>query len=235
MAESPEAACGSSATAGIDAAQVAEQLERALICPVFTAHPSEARRRTILEKLAGDRPRSSIAWSHDRPAAARARARRSRAIAEEVETFWLSDTIRSPGRPSSTRSARGSAWSRGSLLRRRAAGLPRVRGGAAAGLSRSTTGASPPFLRFGSGSAATATATRTSPTPSPPRRSGSSRRRSCSHYLGRIDDLWRRLSHSDRFVPPGEPLRASLGARRGALPGAGRLARSTSRTGRSAG
>src|SRR5579883_2390622 len=36
---------------GIDAAEIAEHLDRALIGPVFTAHPSEARRRTILEKL----------------------------------------------------------------------------------------------------------------------------------------------------------------------------------------
>ena len=31
-----------------------------------------------------------------------------------------------------------------------------------------------------------------------------------THYLGRMDDLWGRLSHSDRFVEPGEALLESL-------------------------
>src|SRR5208283_1667749 len=35
----------------VSAAQIDELLRRASVMPVFTAHPSEARRRTILEKL----------------------------------------------------------------------------------------------------------------------------------------------------------------------------------------
>ena len=55
------------------------------------------------------------------------------------------------------------------------------------------------------------------------------------HYLERIDDLWRRLSHSDRFVTAGRgPARLAREGRR-ALP-RGRPPRpATSRTGRSAG
>src|SRR3954453_15394407 len=53
MAESPEAALRALRDRGVDADDVAALLERALISPVFTAHPSEARRRTILAKLAG--------------------------------------------------------------------------------------------------------------------------------------------------------------------------------------
>src|SRR5262249_6927172 len=30
------------------------------------------------------------------------------------------------------------------------------------------------------------------------------------HYVARMDDLWRRLSYSDEFLIPGEPLRRSL-------------------------
>ena len=81
---------------GVTARQLNDLLRRALICPVFTAHPSEARRRTILEKLvaiAGN----WTAWST--AACCRASGKRAIAsIAQAIETFWLSDTVRR-GRP----------------------------------------------------------------------------------------------------------------------------------------
>ncbi|MBV8607428.1 MAG: hypothetical protein JO034_08210, partial [Singulisphaera sp.] len=45
LAETAEAALRKIRERGIDAVEVAEHLERALVCLVFTAHPSEARRR----------------------------------------------------------------------------------------------------------------------------------------------------------------------------------------------
>src|SRR4051794_33400547 len=97
MAESPETALRQLHERGISAAQVAAQLERALICPVFTAHPSEARRRTILGKLAAIARQIDRMASDSLPPADRAEC--LAAIAEEVETFWLTETIRT-SRPS---------------------------------------------------------------------------------------------------------------------------------------
>ena len=133
MAESPELALRQLKERGIDASQMAMYLERALICPVFTAHPSEARRRTILAKLAAiarvlDRLGSSTLPPVDRE---EARA----AITEEVETFWLTATIRK-ARPTVLDEVRqGLGMVEDRLFDVVPQVLPPVRGGAEAGLS----------------------------------------------------------------------------------------------------
>ena len=71
----------------------ARLLKTAFVVPVFTAHPSEARRRTILEKLETlsrllDRLEYGQLLPHERRAA-------ESAVAEELETFWLSSLVRS--------------------------------------------------------------------------------------------------------------------------------------------
>jgi phosphoenolpyruvate carboxylase len=92
MSETPEAALQALRDRGTDADQVAALLGRALIAPVFTAHPSEARRRTILEKL------DAIAKQLDRleyhRLLPREREAAIAAAAEQIETFWLTDTVR---------------------------------------------------------------------------------------------------------------------------------------------
>ena len=209
MAESPEAALRELRDRGVDADQVAEQLGRALICPVFTAHPSEARRRTILGKLAaiaGDLERlgQDGLLPGDREQAVAA-------IAEEVETIWMSDTVRA-ARPTvldEVRQVLGTV--EGSLLEV----VPRVYREVEEGLRRvypDRDWGVPAFLRFGSWIGGdrdghpdvthktTAEAIRTQ------------QESVLNHYLGRVDDLWRRLSHSEQFVHPGEALRASLAA-----------------------
>src|SRR6266545_1403255 len=50
-AESIAAAIAELARCGVDALAIERWLESALITPVFTAHPTEAKRRTTLEKL----------------------------------------------------------------------------------------------------------------------------------------------------------------------------------------
>ena len=93
ISESPEAALLRLRERGITAGQVAEHLEEALVRPVFTAHPSEARRRTILEKL------MAIAHELDRLEYVKLLPREHEqavaTIAEQIETFWLSDSVRS--------------------------------------------------------------------------------------------------------------------------------------------
>ena len=205
--ESPESALRQLRDRGIDADQIAEHLGRALICPVFTAHPSEARRRTILEKL------SSIAREldrlEDRLIVPIEEQRAVASIAEEVETLWLSDTIRETRPTVEDEVRQGLGVVEANLLEV----VPRVYRAIEAALTRVYPGRDwrvPPFLRFGSwiggdrdghpGVSANTTA-------------GAIRLQQESlleHYLELVDDLWRRLSHSDRLGHPGSALRESL-------------------------
>jgi phosphoenolpyruvate carboxylase len=77
---------------GVTAEKIAVLLQRGLISPVFTAHPSEARRRTILEKLDAisrlmDRLETDQSLPRERDAALAG-------IREEVETFWMTNLVR---------------------------------------------------------------------------------------------------------------------------------------------
>jgi phosphoenolpyruvate carboxylase len=205
--ESPESALRQLRDRGIDADQVLEHLERALICPVFTAHPSEARRRTILEKL------SAIAHELDRledsQIVPREREQAIASIAEEVETLWLSDMIRD-NRPSVEDEVRQSL---GVVMENLLEVVPRVYRSLEAGLGRIYPGREwrvPPFLRFGSwiggdrdghpgvSAATTAQAIRIQQVSL------------LDVYIKRMEDLWRRLSHSDRLEQPSNTLRESL-------------------------
>jgi len=205
--ESPESALRQLRDRGIDADQIAEHLDRALICPVFTAHPSEARRRTILEKL------SAIAREldrlEDRPTLPIDRERAIASIAEEVETLWLSDIIRETRPSVEDEVKQGLGVVQANLLEV----VPRVYRAIEAALSRVYPGREwrvPPFLRFGSwiggdrdghpGVSAQTTA-------------GAIRLQQESlltHYLQLVADLWRRLSHSDRLEHPGPAILDSL-------------------------
>jgi phosphoenolpyruvate carboxylase len=77
---------------GVAGEKVAALLQRGLIAPVFTAHPSEARRRTILEKLeAVSRLMDGLEADHSLP---RERDAALAGIREEVETFWMTNLVR---------------------------------------------------------------------------------------------------------------------------------------------
>jgi phosphoenolpyruvate carboxylase len=208
-AETPAAALRLIRDRGTPAAEVLDHLARSLVVPVFTAHPSEARRRTVLGKLAAiahhlDR-REYGGLTDDQRAEAEA------AIAEEVESLWLTDTVRA-GRPSVLDEVR-------QVLGLVESGLlgvvPRVYRKLEAGLAAAYPDehhAVPPFLRFGTWiggdrdghpnvtHAVTADAVRLG------------QEVVLTHYLGRVDELWRRLSHSARAVPPSAAFAASLAA-----------------------
>jgi phosphoenolpyruvate carboxylase len=90
--EGPEAALRMLREQGAAADRVSNLLQRALICCVFTAHPSEARRRTVLEKLAAiSHLLDRLEYTQLLP---RERDEALAQIAEELETLWLSDTVR---------------------------------------------------------------------------------------------------------------------------------------------
>ena len=83
---------------GTSADEIQSLLKRALVAPVFTAHPSEARRRTLLEKLESiavqcDRLEYRELLPHERDAA-------FVAIREEIEGLWLCELVPRSGPPS---------------------------------------------------------------------------------------------------------------------------------------
>jgi len=206
-AETFEAAIRQIRERGIEAAEMAEHLATALVVPVFTAHPSEARRRTILEKLA------AIAQQLDRieygqPSESE-RAEAVATIAEEIESFWLSDTVRDQ-RPT----VLGEVKQLLGLVEGRLLDvIPRVYRKLDAALEHvypGQTWQAPAFLRFGSWIGGdrdghphvthdvTAAAVRLQ------------METILRNYLERIDELGKRLSHSVGFVTSGPELQKSL-------------------------
>ena len=92
VSEDIEAAFSQLREQGVSAAQVLGLLEQGLIVPVFTAHPSESRRRTLREKLAAIcRQLDLMEYTQLAP---RERETALAEIAEEIETFWFTDLVR---------------------------------------------------------------------------------------------------------------------------------------------
>ena len=207
LVESPGAALRSLRDRGVTADEIADHLSRALICPVFTAHPSEARRRTILGKLAAiGRELDRMERGDPIPAE---RARAVEAIAEEVETLWLSDAIRGD-RPTVLDEVRHCLnVVEGSLLDV----VPRVYRTVEASLRDAYPDREwrvPPFLRFGSWIGGDRDG---HPGVSPHATAEAIRLQAetlLRHYIERVDALWWRLSHSDRSIGPGQDLLASI-------------------------
>lgn len=77
---------------GVTPDQLRCLLKKARVVPVFTAHPSEARRRTVLEKL--DTISAQLERLDVEQMSPEDRSLAEVAIREEVETFWLSDLVR---------------------------------------------------------------------------------------------------------------------------------------------
>lgn len=89
--ESIEQAIVEAAGAGVPASRVRALLPACLVEPVFTAHPTEARRRTVLDKLrrltelvetldGPRRPPRELAATHDR-------------IREEITALWVTEEV----------------------------------------------------------------------------------------------------------------------------------------------
>lgn len=214
--ENAESALRSIAERGVPVEEVADHLGRALVVPVFTAHPSEARRRTVLEKLAAvANLLDKLEYGQPTPTE---RESLTEAIAEEVEALWLTDAVRS-ARPSVLDEVRQVL---GLVETRLLDVVPKVYRKLEAALARvypEGTTRVPAFLQFGSWiggdrdghpnvtHAVTADAVRLQ------------QETILKHYLHRIEALGSKLSHSAPFVEAGPALQESLAADAEKLPG----------------
>ena len=146
-----------------------------LLEPVFTAHPTEARRRTVLEKL---RRLAGMAEALDDPRVSpREDAVAREGLREEITALWLTEEVhrRAPGVFDEV--ANGLYYFETTLWDV----VPRLyrdlESALAARLSRRALGRCRRSCASGPGSAATGTAIPTSRPPSPSRRSASTGRR----------------------------------------------------------
>jgi phosphoenolpyruvate carboxylase len=196
---------------GTTAAEICQLLERARVMPVFTAHPSEARRRTILEKL------EMISRQLDRREFGSLLPRESETaeavIAEELETFWLSSLARSR-RPGVLDEVRQGLVMISCLFEV----VPQIYRAIEAALARvypeEAAVPVPSFLRFGSWIGGDRDG---HPNVTPEVTAETVRLQQetiLRHYLHRVEALGQRLSHSDHFVSPSPAFREAL--RRGA-------------------
>ena len=92
LRESVEAALIELRESGVKGCEIHTLLQSANIVPVFTAHPSEARRRTVLDKLdclaiCLDRLEYEILLTSEK-------SEILNSIAEQIETFWVTKSVR---------------------------------------------------------------------------------------------------------------------------------------------
>ena len=215
LPESLEAALEQLRERGVGAKEIAGLLEHALVAPVFTAHPSEARRRTLLEKL--DVMARQLDRLEYRELLPREQEAALVAIHEEVEGLWLSELVRSK-RPTVLDEVRqglsmvGCLWDVAPhIYRELELYLRRM----------AEDGAPTPvasFLRFGSWTGGdrdgnpNVTHQVTAATIKLQQES------ILKQYLARVDELGRRLSHSSLVLPVSDESRASLARDRDLLP-----------------
>ena len=90
--ESIGAALAGAANAGISAVSIRTLLARCCVEPVFTAHPTEARRRTVLDKLR--RLSQLVAQLDDQRLAPDETGQLHVLIREEIAALWLTEEVR---------------------------------------------------------------------------------------------------------------------------------------------
>lgn len=215
LPESLEAALKQLSQRGVSAEQITALLDQALVAPVFTAHPSEARRRTLLEKL------DVIARQLDRLEYRELLPREQEsavvAIHEEVEGLWLSELVRSK-RPTVLDEVRQGLSMVGCLFDV----APHIYRELELYLRRATPeGNAAPvasFLRFGSWTGGDRDGN-----PNVTHRVTASTIKLqqeviLKQYLKRIEELGRRLSHSSLVLPVSEVFWQSLARDRELLP-----------------
>ena len=207
LTETPEAGLRVLRERGFTADQVEAELARAVICPVFTAHPSEARRRTILDRLNTiDQQMDRLEYGQLLPAE---QEQALSTVAEAVETYWLSDAIRDTRPRVQDEVIHGLEMVEGSLFDV----VPRLYRQLSHGLGRVYPERSwnvPSFLTFGSWIGGDRDG-HPSVTHQVTIEAVKLQQLSVlQHYLDQMEQLWWKLSHSDHFIVPSPQFRESL-------------------------
>ncbi|MFT3768955.1 MAG: phosphoenolpyruvate carboxylase [Minicystis sp.] len=208
-AESIPAAVAQLAREGVTAADMQRWLDRAAIVPVFTAHPTEARRRTALERLRriADVVERLHAPDLD-PGEADEIARR---VEEEVVCLWQSDDVRAARPTVLDEVHNGLYYFEAGLFDQ----VPRLYRDLERSLAQSYPGHRfrvPPLLRFGSWIGGDCDG---NPFVTPDVTVEAVRRlrvAAIRRHVHSLEDLGRRLSQSTREVGVSEELVASLAA-----------------------
>jgi phosphoenolpyruvate carboxylase len=215
IAESIEAALRQLRQRGVSADALQNMLSQAQLAPTFTAHPSEARRRTVLDKLRHLNEQMDRLERLDLLPREQAHARH--AILEEIESLWQSDLVRVL-RPTVLDEVRhGLEMVEYTLFEV----VPRIYRDLEEALQRvypERGGPLPAVLRFRSWIGGDRDG-------NPNVTHDTTARAVLMHqqvvirlYISRVNDLVRRLSQTAQSAPPSADLRASLQADREQLP-----------------
>lgn len=207
LPETPEAALVELRDRGITTEQLKSVLKSALVIPVFTAHPSEARRRTVLEKLDAIADRlERIEYTRLLP---EERAEELESIAAEIETYWLTDIIREE-RPTVLDEIRHGLGMVCDTLFEIVPRVYRELEGALARVHPEAKFEVPPLLRFGSWIGGDRDGNRHVTAAVTLDAACLHQETILKHYIRKISELGMRLSHSSQFFTPSEELVQSL-------------------------
>ena len=202
------------AAAGLATSDIAADLRQVALRPVFTAHPTEAARRTVLTKI------QQIAalldeWDRARPATARptalAERRVRRRLEELIDLLWQTDELR-VARPDVIDEARNAIYYFDALHRDAVPQTLEALTDELARLGVELPLDARPAHASARGSAATATATRTSPPSHAARCSRCSTTTPSATRCALVDELRDELSSSVRIAGVTAELESSLAA-----------------------
>ncbi len=218
-AESIAAAVAELAAAGVPAGALQAWLDTAEIVPVFTAHPTEARRRVTLERLR--RIDDAVERLHAADILPEEEAEEIRRIEEEIVNLWQSDEVRS-GRPTVLDEVQNGLYYFEQGLFDLAPRLYRDLESALAASYPEQAWRVPPLLRFGSWIGGDRDG---NPFVTPEVTVEAARRlriAALTRHLASVEDLGRRLSQSTREVDVSAELQRGLDADDARCPELGR-------------